>query len=80
MALITKQLLNNTKVLESTIEDIGIVEKTIPISLDIKEIDFLLRKFSELSLSTKELQVGYNVMLKLQELQKRIMESKIDIG
>ena len=50
------------------------------ISFDLKDIDFLLRKFSELNFNAKEIMVAYSVLAKLQAINTKLLQSEVEVN
>ena len=50
------------------------------ISFDLKDIDFLLRKFSELNFNAKEILVAYSVLAKLQAINTKLLQAEVEVN
>lgn len=72
MALITR-----SNIMSSPLEE---QQKTKSISFDLKDIDFLLRKFSELNFNAKEIMVAYSVLAKLQAINTKLLQAEVEVN
>ena len=56
------------------------LSKVEGISFDLKDIDFLLRKFSELNFNAKEIMVAYSVLAKLQAINTKLLQAEVEVN